>query len=138
MRWIGLAQDRKPARNPLNKLASHLGFFPQDEYLEGPQLARALFGGLPDEVPDVAALVSPITHVRPHCPPTLFLQGTHDHITPLEDVRALHRALVAVDVPVVYVELPYIEHAFDLVVPRVSPPARAALYDLERFLALVA
>ena len=58
-------------------------------------------------------------------PTTLLLQGLHDHITSVDDV------------PVVYVPLPAVEHAFDLCLPRVSPPAQSALYDVERFLAVV-
>ena len=85
-----------------------------------------------------AALMSPITHVGPHCPPTLLIQGSHDHITSLDDVRALYYSLETTGVPVVYAELPYVEHAFDLVAPRTSPAAQAALYDVERFLALMA
>ncbi len=30
-----------------------------------------------------------------------------------------------------------VEHAFDLLAPQISPSAQAALYDVERFLALV-
>ena len=39
--------------------------------------------------------------------------------------------------PAVYLELPMIDHAFDLPLLRVSPPAQAALYDVERFLAIM-
>jgi len=55
----------------------------------------------------------------------------------MDDVHALRRALEDAGVPVVYVPLPAVEHAFDLCLPRVSPPAQAALYDVERFLAVV-
>ena len=38
--------------------------------------------------------------------------------------------------PVVYVEFPWTEHAFDLLYPPLlGPAAQTALYDLERFLA---
>jgi len=79
-----------------------------------------------------------VAHVASHCPPTLLLQGLHDHVVPVADVQALHRALVAAGRPSVLVELPQVEHAFDMVGLQLSPPAQAALYDVERFLALVA
>ena len=41
-------------------------------------------------------------------------------------------------VPVVSVVLPHTEHGFDLMLPAYAPPAQAALYDVERFLALMA
>lgn len=98
-----------------------------------------LLGGLPDEVPELYDLASPLTHVGPHCPPTLLLQGEHDSIVPAHAARALHRKLVEAGVPAVYHEFPQTEHAFDLVIlPRYSPAAQAALYDVDRFLALMA
>jgi acetyl esterase/lipase len=102
------------------------------------QSMRNLIGGTPDEAPDRAELASPLHHVSPQCPPTLLFQGTHDAVVPLDAARRLARALEDADVPVVYVEFPWTEHAFDLVFPPLAnPAAKAALHDLERFLALV-
>jgi acetyl esterase/lipase len=50
----------------------------------------------------------------------------------------LDEKLRAAGTPVVYVEYPQTEHGFDLIFPQVSPPAQAALYETERFLALLA
>jgi acetyl esterase/lipase len=103
------------------------------------QLMQNLLGGQPDEAPEMAELVSPITHVSAACPPTLMFQGTHDAVVPLGAARRLRRALERAGVPVVYVEYPLAEHAFDLMYPPLAnPAAKAALYDLERFLARVA
>lgn len=103
------------------------------------QLMRNLLGGEPDDVPAMYELASPISHVRPSSPPTLMFQGTHDAVVPLDAARALHRSLEVNGVPVVYVEFPWAEHAFDLMYPPMAnPAAKAALYDLERFLACVA
>lgn len=96
-----------------------------------------LLGGTPDEVPELYRLGSPLTHVGPHCPPTLLLQGAHDFIGMTPDVRRLYHALRAAGVPSIYVEFPDTEHGFDLLEPRWSPAAQAATYDVERFLALV-
>jgi acetyl esterase/lipase len=97
-----------------------------------------LAGGMPDEVPEMYALGTAITHVGRHCPPTLFFQGTHDVMELLPDTRRLHQALLAAGVPAVLVEMPGTEHGFDLVAPSVNPAAQAALYDVERFLAVLA
>jgi acetyl esterase/lipase len=103
------------------------------------ELMGNLLGGWPDDVPAMAALASPTQQVTPSSPPTLMFQGTHDVVVPLDAARGLRRALEAAGVPVVYVEFPWTEHAFDLMYPPLAnPAARAALYDLERFLACVA
>ncbi len=104
------------------------------------QLVRHLLGVEPGESATATYdLASPIHHVNPACPPTLILQGTHDAVVPLEAARRLRRSLEAAGVPVVYIEYVWTEHAFDLMYPPLAnPAARAALYDLERFLACVA
>lgn len=97
-----------------------------------------LLGGQPDEVPERYTLASPITHAGPRSPPTLLLQGEHDSLVPASACGALNRKLADAGVPVVHVEYPQTEHAFDVaVLARYSPAAQAALYELERFLALV-
>jgi acetyl esterase/lipase len=100
------------------------------------QLAE-MVGGDPDDILETYRLLSPIQHVDPQCPPTLLLQGLDDSLVLAQDVRRLHRELQAADVPVIMVEFPHTEHAFDLVLPQVSPVAQAATYDVERFLALL-
>lgn len=104
------------------------------------QLVRNLLGVDPDEAAEAMYdLASPIHHVDAACPPTLMFQGTHDAVVPLEAARRLHRSLEAAGVPVVYVEYIWTEHAFDLMYPPLAnPAAKAALYDLEHFLASVA
>jgi len=96
-----------------------------------------LLGGHPHEVPEVYELASPVTHVQPACPPTLLIQGEPDFIAPMAATNELHRKLIECGVPAVNIHYPLTNHAFDLVFPQVSPPAQAALYDLERFLALM-
>jgi acetyl esterase/lipase len=103
------------------------------------QMMRDMVGGLPDEVPEMYDLVSPIHHGGATSPPTLLFHGEHDSIVPVASVRRLYHALVAARVPTVYVEFPRTEHAFDLLYPPLLGPAgQAALYDLQRFLACVA
>jgi acetyl esterase/lipase len=103
-----------------------------------PELVRNLLGVEGDRTA-MYDLASPIHHVTPACPPTLMFQGTHDAVVPLEAARRLHRALERAEVPVVCVEYIWTEHAFDLMYPPLAnPAAKAALYDLERFLVCVA
>ncbi len=128
-------QSMHPLATALGKA---LGYFPREGYQTWSKLAQKLFGAPLDAISGELLRFSPISHVGAHCPPTLILQGLHDHVIPIEDVRALTQALHDAGRPVVLVELPQVEHAFDLVAPQISPPAQAALYDVERFLALMA
>lgn len=96
-----------------------------------------LVGGAPEEVPDTYLLVSPLTYAGPGCPTTLLFQGAHDYLLPVSAARKLHARLRSAGVPSIYIELPQTEHTFDQFLPEISPPAQVALYDLERFLALI-
>ena len=69
---------------------------------------------------------------------TVLLQGLHDVAHLVEANRRLAEALEQAHVPVANAELPRTDHAFDLILPRISPSGIAALYELERFLALLA
>jgi acetyl esterase/lipase len=95
-----------------------------------------LCGGTPAEAAEMYRLGSPLSHVGPHCPPTLILQGAQDFVFSNQG-RPLYQALRQAGVPVIYRELPNSEHAFDLLFPRISPAYQTATYDVERFLALL-
>jgi acetyl esterase/lipase len=96
-----------------------------------------LLGGHPQDVPDRYELASPITHVQPDCPPTLLIQGKQDFITPVDATLALNAKLVESGVPAINIVFPWTDHAFDLAFPQINPPAQSALYDVDRFLALL-
>jgi acetyl esterase/lipase len=102
-----------------------------------PGMLTDLLGGTPDQAPDLYHLASPINHVGRHCPPTLLLQGGHDPGGMRVDALRLHESLRAAGVKSIYLEYPHTGHGFDLILPRLSPSAQAATYDVERFLALV-
>ena len=95
-----------------------------------------LLGGHPDECPETYALFSPVTHVHSHCPPTLLIHGEHDLMAPVKSTRFLYTCLAKEKVPTVMHILPQTDHAFDLILPKISPSARNAIYDMERFMAL--
>ena len=98
----------------------------------------ALLGGSAAEMPEIYRLLSPLYHVGDHCPPTLLLHGSDDVFGLTPGVRRLHQVLQETGVPAVLVEFPHTEHGFDLILPQVSPVARAATQDVIRFLALLA
>jgi acetyl esterase/lipase len=95
-----------------------------------------LLGGDPNECPEQYALYSPVTHVSSQCPPTLLLHGDHDILVPVNATRILHTRLVEEKVQTVMHILPQTDHGFDLMLPKISPSAHNAMYDVERFLAL--
>jgi acetyl esterase/lipase len=96
-----------------------------------------LLGGHPQHVPHMYQLASPITHVHPGCPPTLLLHGKQDFTIPVDPTCALYTKLLEADVPAINVIFPWTDHGFDLLLPQLSPPAQSALYDVDRFLALL-
>ncbi|NIN60838.1 MAG: alpha/beta hydrolase fold domain-containing protein, partial [Gammaproteobacteria bacterium] len=96
-----------------------------------------LLGGHPQDVPDMYELASPVTHVQLGCPSTLLIQGKQDFITPVDATCALHTKLVESGVPAINVVFPWTDHGFDLLLPQVNPAAQSALYDVDRFLALL-
>jgi acetyl esterase/lipase len=96
-----------------------------------------LLGGWPQDAPHMYKLASPINHVHPGCPPTLLIQGNHDVVCSMDATRALYAKLVESGVPAINAVLPWTAHAFDVALPQVNPAAQSALYDVDRFLALL-
>jgi acetyl esterase/lipase len=109
------------------------------------KLQRNLLGGLLDDIPEAYRQASPISHIHPGCPATLIFQGAHDMGVPVESTRLFSSKLVDSVTSVVYVEYPQTDHGFDIQMKilklgdgsQYSPAAQAALYDLDRFLALL-
>jgi acetyl esterase/lipase len=96
-----------------------------------------LLGGWPQDALPTYQIASPSAHVHADCPPTLLLQGDLDFIAPIGATRALHSKLVESGVPAVNVVFPWTDHGFDLLLPQVNPAAQSALYEVDRFLALL-
>jgi acetyl esterase/lipase len=89
-------------------------------------------GGTPDTVPQRYEAASPLTYVARRVPATLLVYGGRDHIVEPRFGRELHDRLKRVGATSIYLELPWAEHAFDLV-PGLS--ARIVQPYIERFLA---
>ncbi|OZG75185.1 hypothetical protein BTA51_02020 [Hahella sp. CCB-MM4] len=65
--------------------------------------------------PDLYRLASPITHIGPHAPPFMLLQGDKDTLVSPRETRMFADELrKASTQPVAFVELPGAQHAFDL------------------------
>lgn len=82
-------------------------------------------------------LASPVTHVSPDCPPTLLFQGDKDLLVPADATCALQAKLKEAGVPAITVIFPWTDHIFDLALPQTNPASQSALYDVDRFLALL-
>jgi acetyl esterase/lipase len=90
-------------------------------------------GGTPDQLPDAYRAASPITYVSAQVPPTLLLYGSRDHIVEARFGRVLHDRLREVGVTSFLVELPWSEHAFDIIPSGLG--GQVSLYYIERYLA---
>ena len=84
-------------------------------------------------MPDRYAAASPVTYVSAKVPPTLLVYGRRDHIVEVRFARQLEARLRQVGAPVVLLEIPWAEHAFDILPDGLS--AQVALFYTERFLA---
>ena len=119
------------------RLGRRIGIVTPRAYLAWPDVERRLYGARAQDAPEVAARFSPITYAAAHCPPTLLIHGAHDRVVSVAEARALRDALRAQGATVAYLELPWVDHAFDLILPQVSPAAQTALQSVKQFLALL-
>lgn len=86
--FYGTVEFRKPIEFPLNE-----------------NRLRAL-GGTPGERPELAALVTPITHVTPDDAPVLIVHGEADPVVAIAHSEAIAAALKAVNVEVRFIRVP--------------------------------
>ncbi len=85
-------------------------------------LERRVFKRRYDDEPGVFEEASPLRRVNGDAPPFFVVHGTHDTLVPVAEARRFVEALRAVShAPVLYAELPYTQHAFD-----VLPSVRSA------------
>jgi acetyl esterase/lipase len=76
---------------------------------------------------------SPVSHVSADAPPFFVLHGRNDSLVPVEQARSFVAKLRGVSTqPVVYAELPFAQHAFDMLG---SVRAAHAAIAVEQFLA---
>ena len=106
---------------------------PSPDPLDARSILETFLGGTPDQQPAAYRDASPITWVRAGAPPTLLVHGSRDHIVEPRFGRMLDERLHAVGATSVYLEIPWAEHAFDIVPHGVS--GQIARHYTERFLA---
>lgn len=87
---------------------------PSPDPIDVQAVLTSFLRGTPREEPARYRAASPASYVRAGLPTTLLLFGGRDHVVKPEFNRMAARALRAARVPVVSVELPWAEHAFDL------------------------
>ncbi len=109
-----------------------------EETLPDNNFITRLLGGTPREIPEVYQLLSPINHASPTSPPTLMIIGEHDFFHFNSGVHNLDVKLKTLGVPVTTLELPRTDHAFDIVLTRISPAAQSSIFHYERFLGILA
>jgi acetyl esterase/lipase len=100
-----------------------------------PMLAKHVFKVPRAETGAAFRAASPITYLSADAPPFFVLHGSNDSLIPVEQARAFSKRLREVSrQPVVYAEMPFAQHAFDIFG---SPRAAHAAVAVEQFLAEV-
>lgn len=94
---------------------------------------KNFLGGTPEVFPELYLQASPINYPRPNLPPTLLIYGQRDHLVQPKFGRQLYDKLLATDNQAILLDIPWAEHAFDIVFFGVSN--QLGLYYTERFLA---
>jgi acetyl esterase/lipase len=98
-----------------------------------PMLAKHVFKVRRAETEAAFRAASPITHISADAPPFFVLHGNNDSLIPVQQARVFTKRLREVSrQPVVYAEMPFAQHAFDIFG---SPRAAHAAVAVEQFLA---
>lgn len=87
------------------------------------------------DAPEIFEAMSPIHRVRPDAPPFLVIHGSQDSLAPVQEARVFVELLRnASRSPVVYLEIPVAQHAFEVLH---SPRTRRVAAGVDRFLGWV-
>jgi acetyl esterase/lipase len=106
---------------------------PQPDPLHIRSILEAFLGGTPDQMAERYRHASPLTYASGRVPPTLHLYGSRDHIVQARFGRRLDQTLKNSGNRSVLLELPWSEHAFDVVPNGLG--GQISLYYIERFIA---
>lgn len=106
---------------------------PVPDPIDSRAVLESFLGGTPAQVPDLYRQASPIHYVQPGLPPTLLVYAGRDHVVQAKYGYQLYRQLQAAGNRAVWLEVPWSEHAFDILFSGVGN--QLALYYTERFLA---
>ncbi|RMD85205.1 MAG: alpha/beta hydrolase [Candidatus Dadabacteria bacterium] len=98
-------------------------------------LETSVMKGSLAEIPEQYAKASPLDRIHPDAPPFLIVHGSRDTLVPVEEARRFARELRKVSrAPVVYLEVPGAQHAFELL-PSLN--TQAVVDGIERFAAAI-
>jgi acetyl esterase/lipase len=117
---------------PVNLTAGY-EHVPTPDPIESRLTLRKFLGGTPQTLPALYRQASPIDTVKPGLPASLLIYGGKDRIVEAKYGRYLTQQLRSQGNRVVFIELPWADHAFDAVFSGMSN--QLALYYTERFLA---
>jgi len=106
---------------------------PKPDPLKIRGVLETFIGGTPDQMPDRYRHASPIAYASGRVPPTLHLYGGRDHSVEPRFGRQIDQALKKNGNLSVLLELPWSEHAFDIVPNGLG--GQVSLYYTERFIA---
>jgi acetyl esterase/lipase len=106
---------------------------PQPDPVNVRGLLEGFIGGTPSEMPDRYRHASPIAYASGRVPPTLHIYGARDHVVEARFGRQIDQALKKSGNTSVLLELPWSEHAFDIVPNGLG--GQVSLYYTERFIA---
>jgi acetyl esterase/lipase len=106
---------------------------PTPDPIESKSVLRDFLGGTPQQFAELYRQASPLNTVKPDLPASLLIYGGKDHIIEAKFGKRLAQNLNAQGNRAVFIEIPWADHAFDVVFSGLSN--QLALYYTERFLA---
>ncbi len=139
---LALIAALEPGALPVRAVVSYYGPIdledgyrnpPRPDPLDARSIEATFLDGTPDTAADRYRTASPITYVSGLAPPALLIYGGRDHVVLPRFGAQLDARLRASGTTSVFLEIPWAEHAFDLV--RNGPSGQLSLYYTERFLA---
>jgi acetyl esterase/lipase len=117
---------------PVNLTAGYYDI-PNPDPIGSRSVLTTFLGGTPEDKGEEYFAASPLNAVRRDLPPSLLIYGKRDHIVMSKFGKRLAQALESQQNKVIFIEIPWADHAFDAVFNGVSN--QFALYYTERFLA---
>jgi acetyl esterase/lipase len=132
----------QPNAQPLQAVVSYYGPVdltagyadpPVPDPIDSRQVLRDFLGGTPTDLPELYQQASPGQLVNRRLPPTMLVYGGQDHLVESRFGRKLAKSLQSFGTPTVFIEIPWANHAFDVIFNGISN--QLALYYTERFLA---
>jgi acetyl esterase/lipase len=110
-------------------------FTNERDVLDSKKLIRQLTGGTPETAPAAFDSASPYLYARRGAVPTLLMHGTIDSLVWRRQSERLDERLRAENVPVVFIELPWATHAFDVNLH--GPGGQLSTFAIEWFVTAV-